>query len=96
MAFTVYDYNYDLKFPEVGGQVTVANNLGRKALFGEFVNLGGYFGYVADFDGIANGASGRIGLIDDHIEVSTAQIEVTNTLTVADDLYFVGGGSGAA
>ena len=96
MAFTVYDYNYDLKFPEVGGQVTVTNNLGRAALFGEFVNLGGFFGYVADFAGIANAAAGRIALIDENVSVSTAQIEVTNTLAVGDDLFFVGGGSSAA
>lgn len=96
MAFTVYDYNFDLKFPEVGAQVVVTNNLGRTAVFGEFVNLGGYFGYVADFGGIANAASGRIALIDEKIEVSTAQIEATNTLVVGDDLFFVGGGSSAA
>lgn len=96
MAFTNYDYNYDLKFPEIGDQVAVTNNLGRTALYGEFVYLGGYFGFVADFAGIASGASGRIGLIDEKMSISTAQIEVTNTLTVGDDLFFVSGGSSAA
>ena len=91
MAFTVYDYNYDLKFPEIGDQVTVTNNLGRTALYGEFVYLGGYFGFVADFAGIANAASGRIALIDEKMSISTAQVEVTNTLTVGDDLFFVDG-----
>lgn len=93
---TVYDYNYDLKFPEVGGQVVVTNNLGRTALYGEFVYLGGYFGFVSEFAGIANGATGRIGLLDEKVEVSTAQIEATNTLAVGNDLFFVAGGSSAA
>jgi len=96
MAMTGYDYNYDLVVREDGPQVVVTNNLGRTALYGEFVYLGGYFGFVAEFGGIANGATGRIQLIDESLEISTAQVEATDTFTVGNDLYFLPGGSGAA
>ena len=96
MAMTVYDYNYDLQVRGVGKQAVVTNNLGRTAIFGEFVYLDGRFGYVAEFAGIASAASGKIQLVDDSMEITTAQIEVTNTLVVGNDLYFVAGGSSAA
>lgn len=96
MAMTVYDYNYDLAIRENGAQVKVTNNLGRTAIFGEFVYLGGYFGYIADFAGIVNGAVGRIQLVSEEIEISTAQIALDDTFTAGNTLYFTPGGSGAA
>ena len=96
MAMTGYDYNHDLAIRHVGKQAVVLNNLGRTALYGEFVYLGGYFGFVSDFVGIANGVSGNIQLVDDSMDIVTDQIEVTNTLVVGNDIYFVSGGSSAA
>lgn len=96
MSMTPYDYNYDFQIREDGAQHVVTNNLGRTALFGELVYLGGYFGQVAEFGGIANAATGRIQLLDPSVEVSTAQVEATDTFTVGNDLFFLPGGSGAA
>lgn len=96
MAMTVYDYNYDFSVVENGAQVVVTNGLGRTALYGEIVYLGGYLGIVAEVAGIANGATGRIALLDQNIEFSTAQIEATDTFTIGKQAYFVPGGSSAA
>lgn len=96
MSMTGYDYNYDFQIRDDGAQHIVTNNLGRTALFGELVYLGGYFGQVAEFGGIANAATGRIQLLDPKYEVSTAQVEATDTFTVGNDLFFLPGGSGAA
>jgi hypothetical protein len=96
MSMTGYDYNYDLAIREVGSQVVVTNNLGRTALYGELVYLGGYLGFVMDFAGIANAAAGRIALLDETIEFSTAQIEATDTFTAGKQAYFVPGGASAA
>jgi hypothetical protein len=96
MSMTVYDYNFDFQIREDGAQVVVTNNLGRTALFGELVYLGGYFGYVAEFDGIANGATGRIQLLDPSVEISSAQVEVTDTFTAGNILHFLPGGSSSA
>ena len=96
MAMTVYDYNYDLRVSEVGKQVVVTNSLGRAAAFGEFVYLNDKLGYVAEFAGIANGATGRIQLVDDSMEISTAQVLATDTFVVGTKLYFTPGGSSAA
>ena len=93
---TEYDYNYDLAIREVGGQVVVTNNLGRAALYGELVFLGGYLGFVMEFAGIANAASGRIALLDECIEFTTSQVEATDTFTAGNTAYFEGGGSSAA
>lgn len=93
---TGYDYNYDLAIREVGDQVIVTNNLGRTAIYGEIVFLGGYLGIVMEFAGIANAAAGRIALLSDSVEVSTAQIEATDTFTAGNKLYFTPGGSSAA
>lgn len=93
---TPIDYNFDFQIRENGAQAVVTNNLGRTALFGELVYLGGYVGYVAEPDGIANGASGRIQLLDPEVEVSTAQVEATDTFTAGNVLYFTPGGSSAA
>ena len=96
MAMTVYDYNFDLRVSEIGKQVAVTNNLGRTADVGEFVYLSDKLGYVADFAGIANAASGRIQLVDDSMEISTAQVLATETFVVGTKLYFTPGGSSAA
>lgn len=96
MAMTNYDYNYDLQIREDGGQVVVTNNLGRTALFGELVYLGGFFGYVAEFANIANAATGRIQLLDDSQLVSTAQVLTTDAFVAGSKIYFTPGGSSAA
>lgn len=96
MSMTGYDYNYDLAIREVGKQIVVTNSLGRTALFGEIVYLGGFLGIVMDFAGIANGASGRMAILDSSVEVSTAQVEATDTFTAGSEIYFEGGGSSAA
>lgn len=96
MAFTVYDYNYDLAIREVGEQIVVTNSLGRTAIYGELVHLGGALGFVMEFAGIANGATGRIQPVSPDYEVSTAQVEATDTFTVGNILYFLPGGSSAA
>lgn len=96
MAMTGYDYNYDLAIREVGEQVTVTNNLGRTAIFGEIVYLGGKLGIVMEPDGIANASSGRIYPLSAGFEISSAQVEATDTFTAGNELYFEGGGSSAA
>lgn len=96
MAMTVYDYNYDLAFREVGEEVTVTNNLGRTALYGEMVYLGGQLGFVMDFAGIADSASGRILPVSETLEFTTSQVEATDTFTIGKQAYFVPGGSSAA
>lgn len=96
MSMTPYDYNYDLAVREVGKQIVVTNNLGRTALYGEIVYLGGVLGIVMDFAGIANSATGRIAPLDSSVEISTSQIEATATFTAGAELLFEGGGSSAA
>lgn len=96
MAMTGYDYNYDLAIREVGEQVVVTNNLGRTALFGEIVYLGGVVGIVMEPDGIANSATGRVAPVGPDFEVSSAQVETTDTFTVGNILHFLPGGSSAA
>jgi len=76
-------------------QPLVTNNLGRAVVLGEWVFLGGYFGEVTEQDGIANGAQGRINT-DAFRVVRSEQVEVTDTFTVGNTLYFEPGGSGAA
>lgn len=75
-------------------QVYVTNNLGRAVVYGEFVVLGGYFGFVEEQGGIANGASGYISIMP--YEVRSEQVEATDTFTVGNVLYFEPGGSSAA
>jgi len=73
----------------------VTNNLGRAVVKGEIVYLGGFFGEVIEQDGIANAATGKIN-IDFQRIISSKQIEVTDTFTAGNELWFVSGGSGAA
>lgn len=96
MAMTVYDYNFDLRFPEVGDEIVVTNSLGRTAIYGELVYLGGVLGFVMDYAGIANAATGRIAPVSPNYEVSTAQVEATDTFTAGNVLHFLSGGSSAA
>ena len=60
MSMTTHGYNYDLAIREVGDQVTVTNDLGRTAMYGEIVLLDGMYGIVTEHDGIADNATGRI------------------------------------
>ena len=96
MSMTVYPYNFDLAIREVGDQATVTNNLGRKAIYGEIVLLDGMYGIVMDPDGIANGATGRICVLQPDTLISTAQINKTSTFTAGSAIYFKAGGSSAA
>lgn len=96
MAFTEYKYNYNLAFREIGEQVKVTNGLGRTALYGELVYLSGFLGIVMEFAGIANGATGRVALLDASMKITTNQILTTDTFTVGNKLYFTPGGSSAA
>lgn len=96
MAFTEYKYNYNLAFREIGDQVKVTNSLGRTALYGEMVYLGGFLGLVMEPSGIANSAVGRIATLDSNMKITTSQILTTDTFTVGNKLYFTPGGSSAA
>jgi hypothetical protein len=96
MSMTTHGYNYDLAIREVGDQVTVTNNLGRTAIYGEIVNLSGMYGIVMEHDGIANGATGRIYVLQPDTLISTAQINKTDTFTAGQPIYFKAGGSSAA
>ena len=97
MAFTEYDpANYNFAEREKGGSLRlVTNNLGRAVEKHEFVYLGGFFGEVADTDGIANGASGYIDIAADR-SVTTEQVDAASTFAAGNTLYFEGGGSSAA
>lgn len=96
MSMTVYPYNFDLAIREVGKQAEVTNNLGRTAIYGEIVYLDGIYGIVMEHAGIADGAKGRIAMLDSDIIVSTAQITATDTFGVGRPVYFLAGGSSAA
>lgn len=96
MSMTTYDYNYDLVIREVGEQVTVTSNLGRTAIYGEIVNLSGMYGIVMEHDGIANGATGRIYVLQPDTLISTAQINKGSTFVAGAAIYFKAGGSSAA
>jgi len=93
---TTYDYNYDLAIREVGDQVTVTNDLGRTAIYGEIVLLDGMYGIVMEHDGIANGATGRIYVLQPDTLISTAQINTADTFTAGQPIYFLSGGAVAA
>ena len=73
----------------------ITNNLGRDTTVAELVFLSGYFGDVVEIDGIANAGTGRINIDSDRI-IRTEQIEVTDTFTVGNTIWFVAGGAGAA
>jgi hypothetical protein len=90
---TGYDYNYDFQVRHVGKQVAVTNNLGRTAIHNEAVYLGGYFGFVAEPDGIAHGAVGMIAIPDSDYEIVSAQVNATTTFVVGQPLYFKAGSS---
>ena len=96
MSMTTHGYNYDLAIREVGDQVTVTNNLGRTAIYGEIVLLNGMYGIVMDPDGIENGATGRMYVLQPNTLISTAQINTTDTFTAGQPIYFLSGGDVAA
>ena len=76
-------------------QILVTNNLGRTVEHLELVLLDGYFGEVREMSDIKDSVPGIINI--DHLRtVITKQIEVTDTFTVKEVLYFLPGGSGAA
>ena len=96
MSMTTYDYNYDLSIREVGEQVTVTNNLGRTAIYGEIVKLDGMYGIVMEHDGIADNATGRIYVLQPDTLISTAQITAADTFVAGAAIYFKAGDSSAA
>ena len=96
MSMTTYDYNYNLAIREVGEQVTVTNNLGRTALYGEIVLLVGMYGIVMEHDGIADNATGRIYVLQPDTLISTAQITKASTFDPGAAIYFKAGDSSKA
>lgn len=96
MSMTTHRYNFNLAIREVGDQVTVTNNLGRTAIFGEIVLLNAMYGIVMEHDGIANGATGRMYVLQPKTLISTAQINTASTFVAGQPIYFKAGGSSAA
>lgn len=96
MSMTTHGYNYDLAIREVGDQVTVTNDLGRTALYGEIVLLDGMYGIVMEHDGIADGATGRMYVLQPDTLISTAQINPASTFVAGATIYFKAGSSSAA
>lgn len=96
MSMTVYDYNFNLSIREVGDQVTVTNDLGRTAIYGEIVLLDGMYGIVMEHDGIADNATGRIYVLQPKTLISTAQINTASTFVAGAAIYFKAGNSSAA
>ena len=96
MSMTTHGYNYDLAIREVGEQVTVTNNLGRTALYGEIVLLDGMYGIVMEHDGIASGATGRMYVLQPDTLISTAQINTASEFVAGAAIYFKAGDSSKA
>ena len=96
MSMTTHRYNYDLAIREVGEQVTVTNDLGRTAVYGEIVLLNGMYGIVMEHDGIADNATGRMYVLKPGTLISTAQINKASTFVVGQPIYFKAGSSSAA
>lgn len=96
MSMTTYDYNYNLAIREVGDQVTVTNNLGRTAIYGEIVLLNGMYGIIMEHDGIADGATGRISVLQPDTLISTAQINTASDFVAGAAIYFKAGDSSKA
>jgi hypothetical protein len=97
MSFTqagVNDYNFS-EVTESDKQVLVTNGLGRTAKYAELVYLGGYFGEVKEYSGIANAGTGRININSERL-IRTKQVKATTTFTVGQPVYFLSGGSSAA
>ncbi len=93
---TYYPNEYMFSTPFLGiKSVKVTNNLGRTAELAEIVYLDGWLGEVQEVDGIANLATGYIG-IDHEREIKTAQINTAATFVVGNTLYFKPGSSSVA
>ncbi|PKL40756.1 MAG: hypothetical protein CVV44_03880 [Spirochaetae bacterium HGW-Spirochaetae-1] len=92
---TTYDFPGLVEKTLSDKQVTVANNLGRAVENLELVHLDGYFGEVKEYDGIADGASGKIN-IDHERTIETDQIAAADTFVVGQIVFFAPGGSSAA
>ena len=94
MSFTqagVNDYNFS-EVTESDKQILVTNGLGRTAKYAELVYLGGYFGEVREYAGIANSETGRININSERL-IRTKQVKATTTFTVGQPVYFLSGGS---
>jgi len=88
--------NYDYVELYLGKQdVIVTNDLGRDVDHLELVYLGGYFGEVREYDGIADSASGVVNLSRDRV-IQTKQMEATDTFVAGQIVFFLPGGSSAA
>lgn len=96
MSMTTHGYNYDLAIREVGEQVTVTNDLGRTAPYGEIVLLNGMYGIVMEHDGIADNATGRMYVLQPDTLISTAQINTASTFAAGQPIYFKAGDSSKA
>lgn len=76
-------------------QITITNSSGRAYTNREIVSEEGYVGEVREYDGIADGATGKINIVHDRI-IRTIQADLTDTFVVGQNVYFLAGGSGAA
>ena len=103
MSFTQAEQNA-YNFSEVTGgargdrQPLITNGEGRTVLPFEIVlnSVAPYYcGEVREYNGIANGAQGRVN-IDHNRVIRTEQIEITDTFVVGAKVYFLPGGAGAA
>lgn len=86
-------YNWS-EVTESDNQVTIINTSGRAYTNREIVNEGRYVGEVREYNGIANGASGKIN-IEERRKIRTSQIEITDSFVVGQLIYFLSGGAGA-
>ena len=92
MAMTDAKVNFNFEVTEVDvHQVLVTNNLGRVISHLELVYLDGYFGEVAEFDDIADGATGMIN-IDPNRQIATTQINITDTFVFKGIVWLVSHG----
>jgi len=80
------NYNFEESQENVS-QVEVVNDLGYAVKHLELVLINGYFGEVREFDGIANGAAGKIN-IDDKRLIGTTQIDLADVFVLDAPVYF--------
>ena len=76
-------------------QPLITNSDGRDYEPFEIVKSGGYVGEVREYNGIPDTESGRIDISHERT-IRTAQIKVTDTFVVGQNVYFLPGGSSAS
>lgn len=89
MAMVDAKVNFNFEEREVDiNQILVTNNLGRVVSHLELVYLDGHFGEVAEFDDIADGATGMINL-NPNRRIGTTQINITDTFVLGGVVWLV-------